>query len=488
MKILVPVIVGAIIGYFTNWLAIKMLFRPHHEKRIMNIKIPFTPGLIPKERERIAKSIGETVGNYLLSPETIVEALANKRTDREIKLWLEDKLNKLKENQQSMKGILDNLLGENYDRFIKKAKENLKNIIISHIRSEQFKTLISKAIEDKVNSFDTEEIYGLVDEKLRGSLIELSKSSELKNGIIRHLDSKLNEFAQDERMLSQLIPEELLAAINQYIDENGNEIGYSIRTSFKDPEIQRKIKDSISELISQNMSKLIIAFISPELISDKVFHMIEKYIDSEDANKNIVMLVKASIDKLLESKASEVVPRLMETIGHDSLARISDVLINYISDEKNYDIMLQLIQDKLKASELNNKENIINYLNTNIDIILNSTKLEESIFNFTQIIVEQFLNKPISSMAEKINKDMITNIYNIARTIFEEFAIHELPHIIELFNISKIVEDKVNSFDVDFTEELILDIANKELKAITWLGALLGGVLGILTPLIQMLY
>ena len=32
---------------------------------------------------------------------------------------------------------------------------------------------------------------------------------------------------------------------------------------------------------------------------------------------------------------------------------------------------------------------------------------------------------------------MITNIYNIARTIFEEFAIHELPHIIELFNISK---------------------------------------------------
>ena len=295
MKILVPVIVGAIIGYFTNWLAIKMLFRPHHEKRIMNIKIPFTPGLIPKERERIAKSIGETVGNYLLSPETIVEALANKRTDREIKLWLEDKLNKLKENQQSMKGILDNLLGENYDRFIKKAKENLKNIIISHIRSEQFKTLISKAIEDKVNSFDTEEIYGLVDEKLRGSLIELSKSSELKNGIIRHLDSKLNEFAQDERMLSQLIPEELLAAINQYIDENGNEIGYSIRTSFKDPEIQRKIKDSISELISQNMSKLIIAFISPELISDKVFHMIEKYIDSEDANKNIVMLVKAKV-------------------------------------------------------------------------------------------------------------------------------------------------------------------------------------------------
>ena len=50
MKLIIPIIVGAIIGYFTNWLAIKMLFRPHYEKKIFGIKIPFTPGLIPKEK------------------------------------------------------------------------------------------------------------------------------------------------------------------------------------------------------------------------------------------------------------------------------------------------------------------------------------------------------------------------------------------------------------------------------------------------------
>ena len=63
-----------------------------------------------------------------------------------------------------------------------------------------------------------------------------------------------------------------------------------------------------------------------------------------------------------------------------------------------------------------------------------------------------------------------------------------MPKIIEFFNISRIVEDKIQSFDVNFTEKLILDIADKELKAITWLGALLGGIMGILTPLLQMLY
>lgn len=39
---------GGIIGYFTNWLAIKMMFRPHKAKYIFGMKIPFTPGLMPK--------------------------------------------------------------------------------------------------------------------------------------------------------------------------------------------------------------------------------------------------------------------------------------------------------------------------------------------------------------------------------------------------------------------------------------------------------
>ncbi len=46
----------------------------------------------------------------------------------------------------------------------------------------------------------------------------------------------------------------------------------------------------------------------------------------------------------------------------------------------------------------------------------------------------------------------------------------------------KLIEEEINSFDVAFTEEIIIEIANKELKAITWLGALLGGIMGILMP------
>ncbi|WP_313758076.1 DUF445 family protein [Tissierella sp.] len=488
MKILIPIIVGATIGYFTNWLAIKMLFRPHYERKIMGIKVPFTPGLIPKERHRIAKSIGETVGVYLLSPETIIESLSNKKKDREIRLWLEDKVNKLKESHQSIKEVLVNLLNENYYRFIEVIENNLKDIIISQIRGKHIKSMIFNSIEDKVNNINSEEIYKLVDERLKETLLQLSNSQELKNGLANKLELKLKELIEDERKISELIPKDILISINKYIDENGNQIGNSIKDGFKDPNIQIKIKDSISDLVSQNVNKLIAAFISPDLISDKVFHMIEKYIESEEANDSIIMIVKSSIDKLLESKTSEMAKRLTNSMDNEMPIKIADILLKYISNEENYSILLGSVQDKLKDLEVDNKEKIRNYLNTNIDTILNSDELEESISTFTQDIIEQFLNKPISFMAEKIDEDTLTIVYNFIRTIFDKFAIHELPRIIEIFDVSKIVEDKVNSFDVDFAEELILEIANKELKAITWLGALLGGVLGLLSPLIQMLY
>ena len=48
-------LVGGFIGLITNGIAIKMLFRPHYPVKIGNIKLPFTPGLIPKEKPRIAK-------------------------------------------------------------------------------------------------------------------------------------------------------------------------------------------------------------------------------------------------------------------------------------------------------------------------------------------------------------------------------------------------------------------------------------------------
>lgn len=74
---IIPPLLGAIIAFSTNWIAILMLFRPHHEKRIFGWRIPFTPGLVPREKEKLGRKLGEAIERHLLTPEVLTQTLAD---------------------------------------------------------------------------------------------------------------------------------------------------------------------------------------------------------------------------------------------------------------------------------------------------------------------------------------------------------------------------------------------------------------------------
>ncbi len=75
VRMLLPVLVGAVIGYFTNYIAIKMLFRPRKAIKIGSWTLPFTPGVIPRNQSRVARACGVAVGERLVTGEDMSEAL-----------------------------------------------------------------------------------------------------------------------------------------------------------------------------------------------------------------------------------------------------------------------------------------------------------------------------------------------------------------------------------------------------------------------------
>jgi len=77
LSYILPPLLGGAIALSTNWLALVMLFRPHREKRIFGVKVPFTPGLIPKEQKRLAKSLADVISKRLLTPEVLIEELSD---------------------------------------------------------------------------------------------------------------------------------------------------------------------------------------------------------------------------------------------------------------------------------------------------------------------------------------------------------------------------------------------------------------------------
>ncbi|QUS62346.1 DUF445 domain-containing protein [Synechocystis sp. PCC 7339] len=128
LTLALPPIAGGIIGYFTNDLAIKMLFRPYKPFFLGPYRLPFTPGLIPRNQERLAKRVSDTIMGSLLTPEEL-QRLARKLLQRErvegaLGWLLQLALKQIREDKQQktaqiLANILQDLFSESLPRLLK---------------------------------------------------------------------------------------------------------------------------------------------------------------------------------------------------------------------------------------------------------------------------------------------------------------------------------------------------------------------------------
>lgn len=100
-------VIGGLIGLITNSLAIKMLFRPHHAVYIGRFHVPFTPGLIPKEKERIASAVGEVISKYLLDDATIQKAVCDPQVKEKAAVFVHGLILRMKQVTISLEVFLD---------------------------------------------------------------------------------------------------------------------------------------------------------------------------------------------------------------------------------------------------------------------------------------------------------------------------------------------------------------------------------------------
>lgn len=125
---LVPPLAGAIIGYFTNDLAINMLFRPYKAIYIGKRQLPFTPGLIPRNQESLAVRVADTIMGSLLTPEEIQNLTRRLLQPERVKgaiLWLlQSSLTQINEDKEQktariLANILRDLVAEALPRLLK---------------------------------------------------------------------------------------------------------------------------------------------------------------------------------------------------------------------------------------------------------------------------------------------------------------------------------------------------------------------------------
>lgn len=103
---------GGIIGYITNDIAIRMLFRPHKAKYIMGLHVPFTPGIIPKEKGRIADAIGGVISENLMNKDVLERYLLSDDMVSKVRLSVEEFIETQKHNPETVKEFLGHYLSD----------------------------------------------------------------------------------------------------------------------------------------------------------------------------------------------------------------------------------------------------------------------------------------------------------------------------------------------------------------------------------------
>ena len=117
-----------VIGYFTNDIAIKMLFRPYGPKYLFGQKIPFTPGLIPSNQARLAKKVSDVIMRSLLTPEELQKLarrlLETERVEKAINWLLRLALDQMQGDAQNKTAkilgkVLQDLIGQSLPRLLR---------------------------------------------------------------------------------------------------------------------------------------------------------------------------------------------------------------------------------------------------------------------------------------------------------------------------------------------------------------------------------
>lgn len=389
-------IAGAVIGYFTNWVAIKMMFRPHTEKFFLGRRVPFTPGIIPKRRDILAKKVGDTVSQHLLTDETMIKSLCSEDV------------------KKSIADILRGMYSE------AKKSERTAGSLIFRDKSSQ---AMAKALTEKAADYLLSEDFLF---------------------FIRRYETEL---LNSDKKIGEYVPAEVTENVKTQINQNMGPISDKIIDVVQSDFFVEKIRPLIIGLINDNVKGLASLFVIPEKVYQNFLEKVIEYLD--DTQNHQVMA-----DKLIE-------------LYDKALALDVSAAAKAVANEDG-----QIISPLIEK-EMNNTDDAAAAMRESIKQRL-AGKLETTV-----------LSLRVCDILAKLDDRYIEQLIDFAMSKYESLVREQLPPLLISMNISGIVEDKINSFEMQEAEDIILDVVDRELKAITYFGGVLGFVIGVVPAVLQ---
>lgn len=366
--------VGAIVGAATNYMAIKMLFRPYKPIYFMRWRLPLTPGLIPKRRDVLAVQLGKTVSDYLLTPDTIKK------------------------------------------KFL--SEEVRKNVLqFAQTKVEQEIFLNDKTLKDWL------EVAGVG---------HLPQTVEGKVDVILFNQFENMKHTLSTKKIRELLPEDLEGVLD------------------------KKIPEAVEQILQKGEDY----FLSPEG-SITIKNMLDDFLSSKGSIGGMIQMFVGDSTSLVGKVQRELVKFLQAPGTSELLTRIFTAEWEKVKDRPAMDFMQDVNFDTIVA-------NIQTYVKR-------------------ELAIDERLNKTIHHYWPQGNDwakyDMLPKMLD---KVFKE-AEGKIEDVLKRLNLAEVVREQVDSFPIAKLEELVLGIISRELRLITWLGGIIGGIVGLVQAVIVFL-
>lgn len=289
---IVAPLVGGVIGYVTNDLAIRMLFRPHTAKYLFGMHLPFTPGIIPKEKSRIAQAIGEVISENLMNQEVLQQYLLS-----------DGMVSKLRTT---------------VTQFVDSQRTNPETVAQSLARYLSDQEI--QGVADDINRNLTGQIHGKISDPTVGdSVAHLA---------MQRVIVSLSEEGLDDSLLG--VPKLL-----------GKRILGSILSALQGP-AERMLSKNIHDILQNNGPEIVSNLIGSE-VQNLLDTPVEQLLQGKDA---LLDKVPDKAEELYRMTITEHLPKILQTLD---ISKIVCDRINEMDMVETERIILQVMKKELRA-------------------------------------------------------------------------------------------------------------------------------------------
>ena len=382
-RIVLPPVAGGLIGYLTNDLAINMLFRPYKAIYIFRKRLPFTPGLIPRNQERLAKRVSDTIMNSLLTPEELQKLaqklLVTERVKGAIFWLLQLALQQIKEDKQQktakiLADILRDLFGDSLPKLLKILARRdgllqsqidqifdriLLDFQLTEVQARQLSDWLLKVIfapnllRQTLVDFLTDRNISVIDEGFRertsGTYWVVANLFGVRNALHR-----LRNFCLDEKDIANTRIQELLlsleirnrlkefflslslqnlpvATVKQLRTTTNNTVRNYLQEKGSDvlQQFGEIVEwEKISVLIINRLQSSSVVNSSLGLISEELALILERYLE-EDLEKIVAEVIPIlSIDEVIIERVKATSPRNLEAATQSIVKNELQAIVN----------------------------------------------------------------------------------------------------------------------------------------------------------------